>query len=880
MRFLTELAHRVRSLLLRQRRESELEQEIRFHLEMEAEKNRRLGMSGTQARDSAVRDFGGVARTKDESRDQRGFPRLEELLRDLRIAARSLRRTPGFAAVAVVTLGLGVGATTAIFSVVEAVLLRPLPFPAPDRLVVPRSMLRKDDGSRWNVTYRDFRSWREASVFEHVALFQRPELDVSGGAEPMRATLLLVSDDFFATLGVTPARGRLFLSDDYRPGGLIPVVLSDGLWRRLGSPASLAGLKFRVTGRAATVVGVLAPGEGWPADADLWVPRRSAVSRDDLAPDNFIYWSIARLKPGQSLATTTARLAQLAATVERDFPAKRTGVSVTALPLRNYVVGAELTRTLWVLLGAVGFVLLIACVNVANLLLARTTRRHHELALCAALGASRARLTRQLLAESVLLALPGSLLGVLLARLGVAGLLRLAPADLPGLQGVRLDAGVLLVALGCSILAVLLAGLAPALHGSGGARPLALADASGRTTQGATATRLRSGLVVMEVALSLTLLAGAALLIQSFRQLQAVKPGLDANGTVTFEASLPNVGFVGGQAVLEFWDRLVSRLAAQPGVQSVSLASALPLGGGGFYLGRTLIEAGAPEPPAGPEVGLQWNVVAPNYFLTLGQPLLAGRDFTARDDSIAPPVIIVNQAFAKAMFHGVPALGRRVFSWRDERVAREIVGVVEDVRYYGVSDSIRPVVYVPLAQTVLSRVAVLLRGRGEPGALLETARRELAALNPEIAMARPRTLQQVRADSVARPRFLSLLISVFAALALLLAAVGLSGLLSYTVAQRERELSVRIALGASRGNVLRLVVAQAALLAGVGIVVGLIGAVALTRVLRSLLFGVSPGDPLALGLVSLLLFGIALIASWLPARKAARADPLSSLRAG
>jgi putative ABC transport system permease protein len=875
----TELLRRVRSLFRHRVREAELDQEIRFHLEMEAEKNRRLGMPVDAAARSAARAFGGVARTKEESREQRGFPRLEELLRDLRIAGRSLRRTPAFTAVAVLTLGLGVGATTAIFSVVEAVLLRPLPFPASDRLVVPRSMLRADDGSRWNVTYRDFRNWRDAGVFEHAALYQRPELDVSGGAEPIRTTLLVVTEEFFATLGVRPARGRLFQPDDYRPGGLIPVVLSNGLWRRLGSPANLAALKLRVTGIPAAVLGVLAPGEGWPQDADLFVPRRSAVSQDDLAPDNFIYWSIARLKPDQTVEATRARLDQLASAVERDFPAKRTGVTVTAQPLRDYLVGAELTRTLWVLLGAVGFVLLIACVNVANLLLARTTRRHHELALRAALGASRGRLTRQLLAESILLALPGSLLGVLLAKAGVLGLLWLAPADLPGVQGVSLDAAVLLVALGCSLFAVLLAGLAPALQGSGGAKPLALGDAGSRSTHGLAATRLRSGLVVLEVALSLTLLAGAALLIQSFRQLQAVKPGFDVSQTVTFEVSLPNVGFVGGHPVLEFWDRLLGRLESQTAVQSVSLASALPLGGGGFYLGRTMIEAGAPEPPAGPEVGLMWNVVAPKYFLTLGQALLAGRDFTARDDSLAPPVIIVNQAFAKAMFHGAPALGRRVFSWRDERVSREIVGVVEDVRYQGVADSLRPVVYIPLGQTALSRLAVIVRGRGEPRTLLEVSRRELTALNPEIAMARPRTLQQVRADSIARPRFLSLLISVFATLALLLAAIGLSGLLSYTVAQRDRELSVRIALGASRAHVVRLVLGQALLLAGAGVILGLLGALGLTRVLRSLLFGVSPGDPVALAAVALLLLAIALAASWLPARRAARADPLESMRA-
>jgi putative ABC transport system permease protein len=879
MAILTELLHRLRSFFRRPRQEAELDQEIRFHLEMEAEKNRRRGMSSELAATTALRDFGGVARTKDASRDQRGFPRLEELLRDLRIAARSLGRTPGFTAVAVLTLGLGVGATTAIFSVVEAVLLRPLPFPQPERLVVPRSM-RRGSNERWAVAYRDFQSWREAGVFEHVALYQSPELDVSGGTEPLRATVLVVTDEFFAVLGTRAALGRLFTSDDYRAGGNVPVVLSHGLWQRLGGRPEIVGREIRVTGVTGTVVGVTGVGEQWPVEADLWVPKRSPVTADDLGPDNYIYHGIARLQPGVTLAVTRSRLDRLATDIERSFPAKRDGVTVTVTPARDWMVGPELTRSLWVLLGAVGFVLLIACAHVANLLLARTTRRQHELALRAALGASRGRLTRQLLAESLLLAFPGGAFGVLLAYAGVHGLLRLAPSDLPGLGGVGLNASVLAVALGSTLLAVLLAGLAPALQGSGGARPLSLAEAGGRSTGGIAAGRLRSGLVVASVALSLTLLAGAALLVQSFRQLQAVAPGLDVEHTVTFEVSLPSARIRGDHTALVFWDQFLSRLGSLEGVERASLASALPLGGGGFYLGRTLIEAGAPEPPAGPEVGIMWNAIAPKYFLTLGQPLLAGRDFTQQDDSLAPPVIIVNRAFAEAMFHGAPAVGRRVFSWRDERISREIVGVVGDVRYSGVADSIRPVVYVPLGQEALSRVSVIVRGRGEPGAVLESARRELAAMDPGIAMARPRTLQQVKADSIARPRFIALLLGVFAGSAVLLAAVGLSGLLSYSVAQRDRELSVRIALGASRGHVLRLVVGQALVLTGAGIFLGLLGAFALTRVLRALLFGVTPGDPVALGAVSLLLLAVALGASWLPARRAARTDPLTSMRGG
>ncbi len=875
----TRLYRRLKTVLFPRTMEAELDEEIRFHLDMEAQKNRGLGMDEAVARTAAIKEFGGVGRTKEESREQRGLPRLESLMRDLRIAARSLRRTPGFAFVAVLTLGLGVGATTAIFSVVHAVLLDPLPFPEPGRLVVPQSVLATG-GDRWAVTYRDFQSWTQAGVFEHAATYQSPELDVTGGPEPLRATVEVVSRDFFAVLGVRPALGRLFSPDDYQPGGAVPVVISDGFWRRLGGTRNVVGREVHVTGVAGTVVGVLAPGQGWPNGGDVWVPRRAPVSADDLGPDNFVYGAVARVKAGTTLDATIERLTMLSAGVSQEFPQKRKDVRVTATPFREWLVGPQLTRSLWVLLGAVGLVLLIACVNVANLLLARTTRRQHELAVRAALGASRGRLARQLLAEALLLAIPGGLLGVALAAAGTVTLTRMAPEGVPGIERVALHGPVLAVALGSTLLAVLLAGLAPALSGSRGSAARALVEAGTRTTGTRTTQRVRSGLVVAEVALSLTLLAGAALLLQSFRNLRQLETGLDVAQVVKFEVSLPGATYNTRQRKLGFWDQLMARLEAASGVQSASAATAIPLGGGGFYLGRTMIEAGAPEPPAGTEVGIQWSAVAPRYFTTLGQPLLAGRDFTAQDDSAGPQVIIVNRAFAQELFKGAPAVGRRVFSWRDERKEREIVGVVGDVRYSGVSDSLRPLVYVPLAQEPHTSMVVVLRGAAAPGLLLEAARRELAALEPGIAMARPGTMAQVRADSIAQPRFTAFLLGVFAASAVLLAAVGLFGLLSYTVAQRERELSVRIALGASGREVRRLVVGQALTLAGAGIGLGLVGAVALTRVLRALLFGVTPGNPIAFAAVSALLLGVALAASWLPARRAARADPLAALRVG
>ena len=351
MSFLARLIHRLRAALFPRKLEAELDEEIRFHLEMEAEKNQGLGMAEASARRAALRDFGGVGRAKEESREQRGLPRLDALLRDLRIAARSLRRTPGFAAVAVLTLGLGVGATTSIFSVVHAVLLDPLPFPEPGRLVVPQSVL-VTGGDRWAVAYRDFQSWTQAGVFEHVAVYQSPELDVTGGLEPLRATAEIVSPDFFRVLGATPSLGRLFNPDEFQGAGALPVVISDGFWRRMGGTREILGREIRVTGEPGIVVGVLPPGRAWPAGADLWVPRRSPISADDLIPDNFVYGAVARLKAGVTLDATIGRLGPLSAAVSGEFSQKRKDVRVTATPFRDWLVGPQLTRSLWVLLGA------------------------------------------------------------------------------------------------------------------------------------------------------------------------------------------------------------------------------------------------------------------------------------------------------------------------------------------------------------------------------------------------------------------------------------------------------------------------------------------------------------------------------------------------
>ena len=509
---LGELWRRLRSLVFARSREPELDQELRFHLEMEAEHNQQRGMTGDAARRAARRDFGPVARIKEEAREARGFPWLSEWLRDLRFAMRSLGRTPGFTLVAVLTLSLGVGATTAIFSVVEAVLLRALPFPEPERLVVPRTALRTGAERDPPVSYGDFVTWRDAGVFETVALYEDRAFDVAHGGIPVRAAAVEVTSEFFQVLGTTPARGRFFVQDDFTGSGTAPVVLSYGLWQRLGASPEIVGSPIKVRGVTAVVVGVARPGEEYPVGAELWTARRTPFDESDLGPGNYIYMAIARLKPQSSIAAVRDRLDLLARDREGEFPIERKDITVTAVPVHAFVVGPFLTRSLWVMLGAVGFVLLIACVNVANLLLARTTRRQSELALRAALGASRSRLTRQLLSESLLLAIPGGILGVALAGLGVTALKRLAPPDVPGLGNAAVNTPVLLAALAATVLSVLLAGLAPALHGAGLVRTQTSAEGTGRATSSGSTGRVRAALVVLEVALSLSLLAGAAVL--------------------------------------------------------------------------------------------------------------------------------------------------------------------------------------------------------------------------------------------------------------------------------------------------------------------------------------------------------------------------------
>ncbi|HSG80635.1 MAG TPA: ADOP family duplicated permease, partial [Gemmatimonadota bacterium] len=639
------------------------------------------------------------------------------------------------------------------------------------------------------------------------------------------------------------------------------------------------GRSVRVDGEPVSVIAVMSP-ELDVLPAPLFLPLRPTPRRLEgwRDRDSFGFASIARLRPGQTLEEAHAQLLAVARRIERDYPQLRAGTSNDLVPLAERVVGNETRTILWVMFGAVAFVLLIGCVNLANLQLAGATRRERELAIRSAIGAGRLRLIRQLLSESLLLALAGGALGVFLSLWGIQLLISLAPRDVPRIEQVGLNPAVLGFALAVSVASALVFGLLPALRATRQGPSRALADAAFGSTAGRQGRRTLSALVAAELALAVVLLAGAGLMLRSVASLRDVDPGFDVQDMITFQLVLPAARYESGSPVVDAHARLRERLQAVPGVRSAAATSALPLGGGGFILFRAHLPEGRPEPPAGEEVTGNWDVVQPGYFETMGLPLVTGRRFTEADDEGALPVMVVNREFARNMFGSVEqALGKRVRSWRDENIYREIVGIVENVRYFGAGDETRGVVYVPHPQARWRTMAYAVRTvpDAEIGPAIRAAVREF---DPNVALASFTTMAQTFEDSIAERRFAARLLTAFAALALMLAALGIYGVLSYAVAQRTREFGVRMALGADAAALRRMVMREAGVTALLGTGLGLAGAFAITRVMSGLLFGVTPTDPATFGGAIAVLVGVALAASWLPAARATRVDPMQAMR--
>ncbi len=807
--------------------------------------------------------------------------RMSIIGQELVQSIRSLRRSAGFSLAAIVTLALGISSTTAIFSVVHSVLLAPLPFPDPDRIVVPESRQISTGQASSAITYADFMDWRDNQVFAQVAAYREMEMDITGSGDPVHVQVAAVTPQFFGAIGAPAAKGRTLGPVDYPLSAPRTLVISDRLWRtQFGSRPDIAGLSLEISGIKRTIVGVLAPESRWPVYTDIWIPVRYASEQDpDLQRrDNFIFSAVARLKPGSTLENTRATMATLARRIAVEQPNIRKDVTNVPTPLLEAMLGNTTPRALWILLGSVGLLLLIGCVNVANLQLARAAARRRELAVRTALGASRWRLVRQSLVESGALGLSGGALGAVLAIWMVRMIVAVAPPNIPRIETAHVDAVALAFTVGISIAVALLFGLAPAVHAARGARRQSLHEGDARGGMSPTAARTRRILVSVELALSVVLLAGAGLALRSISRLRGVDVGFDRRNVLIASISLPGIRYGTNEKAVAFHYLLRDRLAAAPGVEAASIVSASPLNGGGFYLGRSMVAEGREVVPAN-EVSVNWNVTTPGYFATLRIPMLQGRDFTARDDTASTPVMIVSQTFAKRMFGDANPIGKRAMSSRDEKVEREIVGVVGDVKYGGASDSSRALVWVPYAQrNGWSLGIITVRTRGNPAAVLPVIRRELRAVDPAIALANVMTMDDAMARSMAGDRLITVLLGAFAGLALVLAAVGIFGVLSYAMAQRTRELGIRLALGAQRTDVLRLVARETAPMVAGGVVVGLIAALGLTRFVRAMLYEIQPNDPVTFVGVAITLSVVGAVAALVPARRASRVDPVTAIR--
>ncbi|MGO9268945.1 MAG: ADOP family duplicated permease [Terriglobia bacterium] len=902
MESIAKLWKRVLILSRRSRFEREMEEEIRLHLEMKTEENLASGMSPQEARSVALRRFGNQTLMHEQSREVWTFRWLYDLVHDLRFALRSFRASPGFAAVSVVTLALGIGANTAIFTVVNAALLRPLPYRDSGRLVMVWNQLLNLGLTRFGASYDEYFDYRDQNrVFESIAAFGSQQFDLTGSAQPERVSGVRVSANLLPILGASAALGRTFTGDENQAGRDTVTLLSDALWRRrFGADPSLIGKTISLDGSPHTVVGIVPRGFRFSTDGsdspDVWVPI--AFHPDPGGQTGGTLRLIARLKPGITLERAQAEMSTIAARLEQQSHLYRgphgedAGYAVQVVPLREEIFGA-MRQGLLVLLGAVGFVLLIACANVANLLLARAAARQKEMAIRAALGAGRLRVMRQLLTESLMLAVLGGAAGLLVARWGLRLLLAASPAQAARLGAVApvvplvLDSRVLAFTLLITVLTGLLFGLAPAFESAQFNLNESLKE-GGRTSaagaDGNTRRRFsrRAGLVVAQVALSMVLVLGAALLIRSFVRLLEVDPGFNPEKLVTAEITLPEFQYREDYQVSAFFDQFLDRVRALPEVKSAGAVSGLPLNG--RTGGDPFSIEGRPWRPTAPGTTtpqfMDHETVAAGYFRTLQIPLLAGREFTEQDAAGSLPVAVINQTMARAFWPHQDPIGKHIMPGAPRPGAAwlTIVGVVGDVKSAALDVASIPQMYRPLSQHPVRTMALVIRTSADPMSVISEVRRQLFALDKDRPLYHVAAMEQIVSDSVAPRRFDLLLLGVFAALALALAAVGIYGVMSYSVAQRTHEIGVRLALGARRGDVLRLVARQGLTLALAGIAIGLVASLALTRLISGLLFSVRATDPITFAGVSLLFACVALVASFIPAHRATRVDPIVALR--
>jgi len=873
---LSNFLRRWRALTHKQELDNELDEELQFHLERDIEQKIRDGMRPEDARNAALRAFGGVDQSKEECRDARGVGPLENTLRDVSYSTRVLLKNYAFTIVVVLTLALGIGANTAIFSFANGILLRPLPYPQSDRLAVLDETALKRGIESMSVSYPNFLDWREQNtVFQDIGLhFGTHRFSLSGTGEPVEINGCRITQGLFEILRVSPILGRTFTADEDRPEQDAVVILSYELWQKnFGSDPNILGQKLVLSNRPRTIVGVMPRGFRFPEVSELWVPM--ALTPQMFTRTDHGLNAIARLKDGVTFEEAQAEMHNIAARIEQQHPVTNEGLGVKVMSLHENLSG-DYREALLILLGVVGCVLLVACVNVANLMLARATARQKEFALRAALGASRWRIVRQLLIESLLLAVVGGAIGFALSLWALSLLLKAIPGQLPFWMNFTIDLRVLAFTLGITLLTGVIFGAVPALQTS----RVDLNDTLKEGGRGAIGFRGRSRslLVVTEIALSLVLLVGAGLMIQSFLRLRQVNIGVNAKNVFTATVLLPRAKYTEDEQRITFFKQLLEQVRTIPGVEAAGATSTLPLSGNNW--GRSLTVEGYPVMSVGQAPIIQHTLATPGYFQTLGITLLAGRDFTDADTADSPKVTIVDERLARHYWPNDSAVGKRIRFGppEDNEPWHTIVGVVRTVRHQRMQEDTRESVYLPYRQIPINELTLVARTTADPHELTAAVRRVVAQIDRDQPVSQIATMEEVVAESIWQPRLYATLFAVFAGGALILALIGIYGVMAFLVQTRTHEIGVRMALGATARDVFKLIVGRGMKLTVFGVIIGVAGAIGLTRLMHSLLFNTSATDPFTFIGISLLLSLAAFFACYIPARRAAKVDPLIALR--
>lgn len=884
MRIWSAAKSRMRGLVRRAGVEREMDEELQFHVGKYAEDLLRAGATREEALRRARVEFGGVEKMKEECREASGWQWMEELAQDIRYGVRMLRRNWGFTVVAVLTLALGVGANTAIFSVVYAVLLKPLPYANAQQLFNVFQEQKKDSSAKTGWSYLNFEEVRKQNtVFSGMAGAQRHQLTLTGHGEPTVVDTSVVTPEFFSVFGAKPLSGRIFLAEDGRTGAPPVVMLSENLWRgQFGADEKIIGQSINLDKVAFTVVGVMPAAFRFPEitkSEQIWVPLVNDPLFGKWMERRGGHWLqvTGRVRPGVSMERVEAELEAISTRLEAEFPAENSGWASRMIPLQQMIVG-DVKTALLVLLGAVGLVLLMACANIANLLLTRATARTREMAVRTAMGAGRGRIVRQLLSENLVLGLLGGVAGVLFAYAGVRALTVLLPASLPLADGVRVDGVVLAFALALSAVASCVFGLAPAFFAAKANVIESLREGDGRSGESGGRRRARSFLAAAEVALAMVLLVMAGLLLRSFSRLLAVSPGFEVQNMVKAEVSLPRTQYATPEKWSAFAQELLKRVQAEPGMKDTAVAIPLPLADGRVNL--TFDIAGAPPQSAAESRTADYVAASPEYFRVMGIPLVAGRVFDAHDAMDKARVTVISQAMAKTYFAGQNPVGKRLlFGFPpDAGDFREIVGVVGDVRDATLEREPGAMMYVPYAQSPLPGAVLVVKSNLGMANVAGTIRKDVQLMDKDLPVTGVALLSEAMMTSVAQPKFRTYLLGLFAGMALVLAATGIFGVISYSVSRRTREIGVRVALGASRGEIFGMVLRETLLLTGTGLLVGIPCALAASRAVGHMLFGVRPGDPATLIVVATILAGVAVLAGYIPARRATRVDPMIALR--